>query len=90
MAAAIQEDVDVIGISSHSGFHLPAFTAVLELLKKHGATNILVTGGGVIPKEDIQRLTENGVGRFFTHHTPITEIISYIIQEVKHRRKART
>ena len=84
--AAIQEDVDVIGISSHSGFHMPAFTNVLKVLRQQDATNILLTGGGVIPQPDIEMLTKLGVGRLFPPNTTSQEIVSYLTQEVEGRR----
>ncbi|MEK6281746.1 MAG: cobalamin B12-binding domain-containing protein [Acidobacteriota bacterium] len=84
--AAIQEDVDVIGISSHSGFHMPAFTKVLNVLRQQDATNILLTGGGVIPQQDVEMLTKLGVGRLFPPNTTSEEIISYVTQEVEARR----
>lgn len=76
--AAIQEDVDVIGISILSGAHMTIFPKVLKLMKEKGLDDVLLTGGGIIPKEDIQKLKEMGVGELFTPGTPTTAIAEYI------------
>lgn len=76
--AAIQEDVDVIGISILSGAHMTIFPKVLRLMKEKGLTDVLLTGGGIIPKEDIAKLKEMGVGELFTPGTPTTKIAEYI------------
>ncbi|MGB9664944.1 MAG: cobalamin B12-binding domain-containing protein [Ignavibacteria bacterium] len=76
--AALQEDVDVIGISILSGAHMTIFPKVLRLMKEKGLDDVLLTGGGIIPKEDIQKLKEMGVGELFTPGTPTTEIAEYI------------
>lgn len=76
--AAIQEDVDVIGISILSGAHMTIFPKVLRLMKEKGLTDVLLTGGGIIPKEDMAKLKEMGVGELFTPGTPTTEIVEYI------------
>ncbi len=76
--AAIQEDADVIALSILSGAHMTIFTKVLELLKEEGVDDILVTGGGIIPEEDIQKLGELGVGKLFTPGTSIEESKQYI------------
>lgn len=76
--AAIQEDVDVIGISILSGAHMTIFPKVLRLMKEKGLTDVLLTGGGIIPKEDIAKLKEMGVGELFTPGIPTTEIAEYI------------
>jgi methylmalonyl-CoA mutase C-terminal domain/subunit len=76
--AALQEDVDVIGISMLSGAHMTIFPKVLKLMKEKGLDDVLLTGGGIIPKEDIQKLKEMGVGELFTPGTPTTEIAEYI------------
>jgi methylmalonyl-CoA mutase C-terminal domain/subunit len=78
VAAAVQEDVDVVGLSVLSGAHLTLFPRVVELLKEHGRTDVLVTGGGIIPKDDIETLTARGVGRLFGPGTPTNELIAYI------------
>lgn len=76
--AALQEDVDAIGISILSGAHMTIFPKVLKLMKEKGLDDVLLTGGGIIPKEDVQKLKEMGVGGLFTPGTPTTEIIEYI------------
>ncbi len=76
--AALQEDVDVIGISILSGAHMTIFPKVLKLMKEKGLDDVLLTGGGIIPREDVQKLKEMGVGELFTPGTPTTEIIEYI------------
>jgi methylmalonyl-CoA mutase C-terminal domain/subunit len=75
---AIQEDVDVIGLSCLSGAHMTLFPKVIELLKKKGVKDVLVTGGGIIPREDMQALTARGVGRLFGPGTPTSELVAYI------------
>ncbi|MFN4111472.1 MAG: cobalamin B12-binding domain-containing protein [Ignavibacteria bacterium] len=76
--AALQEDVDVIGISILSGAHMTIFPKVLKLMKEKGLDDVLLTGGGIIPKEDIQKLKEMGVGELFTPGTPTSAIADYI------------
>ena len=78
--AAMQEDVDVIGISILSGAHNTAFPRILDLMKKEGLDNVLLTGGGIIPDEDAKQLNELGVGRIFPPGTPTTEISTYILR----------
>ena len=75
-AAAVQEDVDAVGLSSLSGAHMRLFPAVVEALAKAGATDIPVLGGGVIPEEDIVELKAAGIVEIFTPGTPIDSIIS--------------
>jgi len=75
---AIQEDVDVIGISTLSGAHMKHLPKVLDLLKKEGAEDKLVIGGGVIPKGDLNKLKNVGVSGIFTMGTPTSEIIEFI------------
>ncbi len=76
--AAIQEDVDAIGLSILSGAHMTLFPAVLNLLKEKGAEDILFFGGGIIPEEDKEKLNEMGIGRLFTPGTSTKIIIEYI------------
>jgi len=75
---AIQEDVDVVGLSILSGAHMTIFPRVLTLLKEKGASDILLIGGGIIPKEDMQELHKQGVGKLFGPGTPTTEIVGYL------------
>lgn len=84
--AALQEDVDVVALSILSGAHMTMFSRVLELLKENGADHILVTGGGIIPEEDIEALGEMGVGRLFGPGTPTDEIVEYIRGAVEEAR----
>ena len=75
-AAAVQEDVDAVGLSSLSGAHMRLFPAVVEALAKAGAPDIPVLGGGVIPEEDIVDLKAAGIVEIFTPGTPIDTIIN--------------
>lgn len=81
--AAVQEDVDVIGLSCLSGAHNHLFPRVVELLKEKGAGDILVIGGGVIPDEDIPGLKEAGIKEIFTPGTPTGVTIEFIRSHVK-------
>ena len=76
--AAVQEDVDAIGLSILSGAHMTLFPEVLALLKKEGASDIVVFGGGIIPDEDIVALNATGVSRIFTPGTPTAEIVTWL------------
>jgi methylmalonyl-CoA mutase C-terminal domain/subunit len=76
--AAVQEDVDVVGLSILSGAHMTLFPRVRELLTEAGRDDILVTGGGIIPKEDMEELQRRGIGRLFGPGTPTTELVDYI------------
>src|SRR5918999_384188 len=76
--AAIQEDVDVVGLSILSGAHMTLFPRVRELLEEQGRDDVLLTGGGIIPREDIEELQRRGVGRLFGPGTPTSELIDYI------------
>ncbi len=77
-AAAVQEDVDVVGLSILSGAHMTLFPRVRGLLVEAGRPDILVTGGGIIPDEDIVNLQENGIGRLFGPGTRTADLIEYI------------
>jgi methylmalonyl-CoA mutase C-terminal domain/subunit len=76
--AAVQEDVDVVGLSILSGAHMTLFPRVRELLADAGRDDILVTGGGIIPKQDMEELQRRGVGRLFGPGTPTSELVDYI------------
>ena len=76
--AAVQEDVDVVGLSILSGAHMTLFPRVLELLRAEGRGDILVTGGGIIPKEDMDELQRLGIGQLFGPGTPTAELADYI------------
>jgi methylmalonyl-CoA mutase C-terminal domain/subunit len=76
--AAVQEDVDVVGLSILSGAHMTLFPRVLELLKAQGRDDVLITGGGIIPREDMDALHAMGTGKLFGPGTPTSELIEYI------------
>src|SRR6476469_1180297 len=76
--AAIQEDVDVIGLSILSGAHMTLFPRVLDLLREAGREDILITGGGIIPKEDMEVLHQQGTGKLFGPGTSTTDLVDYI------------
>ena len=76
--AALQEDVDVIGISILSGAHMTIFPKILNLMKEKELSDVLLTGGGIIPDEDIEILKKMGVGELFTPGAPTTAIAEYI------------
>jgi len=78
VAAAVQEDADVVGLSVLSGAHLTLFPKVVDLLREAGRDDVLVTGGGIIPREDMDALTARGVGRLFGPGTPTSELVAYI------------
>ncbi|OYT45778.1 methylmalonyl-CoA mutase [Thermoplasmatales archaeon ex4484_6] len=80
---AIQEDVDVIGLSLLSGAHMTLFTDIAELLKERGMGDVLVVGGGIIPEEDVPRLKESGIKGIFGPGTSMDEIITFIKENVK-------
>jgi len=77
-AAAVQEDVDVVGLSILSGAHMTLFPRVRQLLVEQGRGDILLTGGGIIPGEDMEALRAQGVGRLFGPGTPTRELIAYV------------
>ena len=74
----IDEDVDAIGISILSGAHMTLFPRVLELLREQGRDDILITGGGILPREDIEELQRRGIGKLFGPGTPTTDLVDYI------------
>jgi methylmalonyl-CoA mutase, C-terminal domain len=76
--AAVQEDVDVVGLSILSGAHMTLFPRVLQLMRDQGRDDVLLTGGGIIPQEDMDELQRLGVGRLFGPGTPTTALIDYI------------
>lgn len=84
--AALQEDVDAIGISILSGAHMTVFPKVMQLLKDKGMNDVLLTGGGIIPEDDMKVLNEMGVGKLFAPGTATTDIATYITEWTnKHR-----
>lgn len=80
--AAIQEDVDIVGLSILSGAHMTLFPKVLMLLKKRKAADVVVIGGGIIPRDDIKKLEKKGVKKLFGPGTPTTEIVEWIQHNV--------
>jgi methylmalonyl-CoA mutase C-terminal domain/subunit len=85
--AALQEDVDVIGVSILSGAHLTVFPKLKQLLNDNQLQDVLVTGGGIIPDEDIQELNQIGIGKLFTPGAKTGDIADYIKDWVKENRK---
>ncbi|MEP6596410.1 MAG: cobalamin B12-binding domain-containing protein [Ginsengibacter sp.] len=83
---ALQEDVDAIGVSILSGAHNTVFPKILQLLKDKQMDDVLLTGGGIIPEDDMKTLNEMGVGKLFSPGTTSTEIVLYIKQWVKEHR----
>lgn len=81
--AAVQEDANVVGLSCLSGAHNHLFPRVAELLKDQGVTDVLLVGGGIIPKGDIPALKEKGIDEIFGPGTPIKTIVEYIQSNVK-------
>lgn len=76
--AAVQEDVDVVGLSILSGAHMTLIPRVMELLADQGREDILVTGGGIIPKEDMEELESKGTGKLFGPGTATSDLVDYI------------
>lgn len=85
--AAIQEDVDAIGISILSGAHMTVFPKIIKLMKEKKMEDVLVTGGGIIPEDDMKQLNALGVGKLFAPGTETKEIVNYITEEVNKRRR---
>ncbi|RKX21582.1 MAG: methylmalonyl-CoA mutase [Candidatus Zixiibacteriota bacterium] len=84
--AAIQEDVDVIGISILSGAHMTLFPAILDRMKDQGADDIILFGGGIIPDEDIAELEKLGINKIFTPGTSTVESVEYVKQAVAQKK----
>jgi methylmalonyl-CoA mutase, C-terminal domain len=84
--AALQEDVDAIGVSILSGAHNTVFPKILHLLKEKKMDDVLLTGGGIIPEDDMKSLNELGVGKLFPPGTPTATIAAYIKEWVKEHR----
>lgn len=87
VSAALQEDVDAIGISILSGAHMTVFPKVATLMKQKGMDDVLLTGGGIIPEEDMKTLNEQGVGKLFPPGTTTSEIADYIKSWVQEHKK---
>ena len=84
--AALQEDVDAIGISILSGAHMTVFRKIIRLMKEKGMDDVLLTGGGIIPEEDMKELQNLGVGKLFTPGTSTNDIAAYIKEWTKEHR----
>ncbi|GAA0527454.1 cobalamin B12-binding domain-containing protein [Chitinophaga japonensis] len=84
--AALQEDVDAIGVSILSGAHMTVFPRIMALMKEKGMDDVLLTGGGIIPDADMQALQQQGVGRLFPPGTHTQEIAGYITDWVSEHR----
>ena len=85
--AALQEDADIVALSILSGAHMTIFPRVLELMKAEGLTDVLLTGGGIIPDSDIEALNQQGVGRLFGPGASLVEINNYLKSWVQENRK---
>ena len=85
--AAVQEDVDAIGVSILSGAHMTLFPAILEEMKAKDAEDILLFGGGIIPEEDKEKLEKMGVAKIFTPGSPTTESIQFLRRTIAERKK---
>lgn len=83
VSAALQEDVDVVGMSILSGAHATLFPEVVNLLRAKGAGDVLVVGGGIIPEEDIPALKAAGVAEIFGPGTPLVNVVNYIKEKIK-------
>ena len=83
VAAAIQEDVDAVGLSILSGAHMTLFGRVIELLAERGASDIVVFGGGIIPAEDIRALKAMGVKELFTPGTSTQDIVRFVRENIR-------
>ena len=79
---ALQEDANAVGLSVLSGAHMTLFAKVIELLKDKGAEDVVVFGGGIIPDEDIPKLSELGVAKVFTPGAPTQEIVAWVRENV--------
>lgn len=84
--AAMQEDVDVIGVSILSGAHMTVFPKIIDMMKEKKMDDVLLTGGGIIPDEDMKKLNQLGVGKLFPPATDTKTIVEYIKEEVKSKR----
>ncbi|ADI14829.1 cobalamin B12-binding domain-containing protein [Truepera radiovictrix] len=86
VSAAVQEDVDVVGLSILSGAHLHYFKEVTDKLKERGADDILVFGGGIVPDEDIPKLKAMGVAEIFTPGTSTQEVVQFLRERLPERK----
>ena len=84
VSAAIQEDVDAVGLSILSGAHMTLFARVIELLRERNASDIVVFGGGIIPDADVEELTRIGVAKIFTPGASTTEVVDWVRSALGH------
>ena len=87
VSSALQEDADVIALSSLNNAHNTIFVNVLSLMEEKGLDNVLLVGGGIIPKKDMEVLENKGVGKLFGPGTPVQETVDYITNWVKSNRR---
>ncbi|MFQ6612763.1 MAG: cobalamin B12-binding domain-containing protein [Fidelibacterota bacterium] len=87
VSAALQEDVDVIALSSLNNAHMTIFPRVLELMQAKHLDDVLLVGGGIIPRKDVETLEKMGVGRLFGPGTPVQETVDYIKNWVEQNRR---
>ena len=87
VSAALQEDADVVALSSLNNAHNTIFINVIELMKEKGLDNVLLTGGGIIPPKDMDALQKKGVGKLFGPGTPVQDTIDYINDWVENNRR---
>ena len=87
VASALQEDVDVIALSSLNNAHMTIFPNVLKIMKEKGLDDVLLVGGGIIPKKDMEELESLGMGKLFGPGTPEEETLNYITNWVKENRR---
>ncbi len=87
VASALQEDVDVIALSSLNNAHMTIFPNVLRLMKEKNLDDVLLVGGGIIPKKDMENLEKMGTGKLFGPGTPIDETLNYIVDWVENNRR---
>ena len=87
VASALQEDVDVITLSSLNNAHMTIFPNVLKIMKEKGLDDVLLVGGGIIPKKDMEELESLGMGKLFGPGTPVEETLNYITNWVKENRR---
>jgi methylmalonyl-CoA mutase, C-terminal domain len=83
---AIQEDADAVGLSCHSGAHMTLFPRVVQLLREQGAADVVVFGGGIVPREDIPKLKAQGIEEIFTPGAPTSEIVTWLRGKLGHKK----